>query len=69
MNAEKVFNTIIHLDNGSSYEVVESITLVRQIVDDEFIKDNSFIPFHFPDGYKCNIRKDRISAFYENEES
>ena len=69
MNAEKkTINSIIQLDNGSNYEVVESVALIESLINDEFIRDNTFIALHFPDGYDCNIRKDRISAFYESAE-
>lgn len=69
MNTEKkILGSIIQLDNGSNYEVVESTDFIRSLIADEFIKDNSFLTFHFPDGYECNIRKDRISAYYENDE-
>ena len=66
---KKVLGSIMQLNNGSNYEVVENITLIRTLMDDEFINDDSFISFHFPDGYICYIRKNKISAFYENEES
>ena len=69
MNADKkVLTSIVQLDNGSNYEVVESVALINSIICDEFIKDESFISLHFPDGCECNIRKDKISAFYESIE-
>lgn len=69
MNAEKkVCNSIIQLDNGSNYEIVESITVIELLLTDDFITENSFITFHFPDGLECKIRKNRISVFYENNE-
>lgn len=68
MNAEKkVCNSIIQLDNGSNYEVVENLMIIEVLVTDEFIADNSFITFHFSDGLECKIKKNRISAFYEND--
>ncbi len=64
MNAEKkALGSIIQLNNGSNYEVVENITLIRTLMDDEFINDDSFISFHFPDGYICYIRKTKYQHF------
>ncbi len=68
MNVEKATTSIVQLDNGSNYEVVENAALIRSLINDDFIRDDSFIALHFPDGYECNIRKDRISAFYENDD-
>ena len=69
MNAEKkLYNSLIQLDNGSNYEVVENITLIERLLTDDFVNDSTFITFHFPDGLECKIRKDRISAFYECDE-
>lgn len=69
MNAEiKSLLSIINLDNGANYEVVESVAVIENLISDDFIKGSSFINLHFPDGYMCNVRKDRISAFYESTE-
>lgn len=69
MNAEKkVYNSMIQLDNNSTYEVVESVTFIEMLMTDDFIADNAFITFHFTDGLECKIKKSRISAFYENNE-
>lgn len=66
MNAEKkVYNSLIQLDNGSNYEVVESVAIIEILMTDDFIADNAFITFHFTDGLECKVRKNRISAFYE----
>lgn len=39
MNAEKkILTSIVQLDNGSNYEVVESAALIRNLINDDFIK-------------------------------
>lgn len=69
MNAEKkTCSSIIQLDNGSNYEVVESITVIELLLTEKIVANETFITFHFPDGLECKIRKSRISAFYENDE-
>jgi hypothetical protein len=66
MNAEKkVYNSLIQLDNGSNYEVVESITVIELLMTENIVDDNTFITFHFLDGLECKIKKNKISAFYE----
>jgi hypothetical protein len=66
MNTEKkVYNSLIQLDNGSNYEVVESITVIELLLTENIVDGNTFIAFHFPDGLECKIKKNRISAFYE----
>ncbi|HWT27617.1 MAG TPA: hypothetical protein VN131_06730 [Mobilitalea sp.] len=69
MNAEKkVYNSLIQLDNGSNYEVVESITVIELLLTENIVDDNTFITFHFPDGLECKIKKNKISAFYEYDD-
>lgn len=69
MNADKkLYNSLVQLDNGSNYEVVESIEIIKIIMTDDFINENTFITFHFPDGLECIIKKSKIVAFYENTE-
>ena len=69
MNAEKKsYNSLIQLDNGSNYEVVENIATIELLLSDEFISDNTFITLHFPDGLERKVKKNRISAFYEYDE-
>jgi hypothetical protein len=61
-------NSIIELDNGANYEIIESVPFIESLLIDDFIKNESFITFHFSDGYECKIKKNKISAFYENAE-
>jgi len=69
VNAEnKLYNSLIQLDNGSNYEIVENINTIELLLTDDFIKESTFITFHFPDGLKCMIKKSKIVAFYENSE-
>lgn len=69
MNTDKkVYNSIVQLDNGSNYEITESLETIKLLLNDDFISDNIFITFHFPDGLECNIKKCKIVAFYENTE-
>lgn len=68
MNVEKqTKNSLIQLDNGSNYEVIEKIYIIRMLIESDMVNDNTFITFHFPDGLECNIKKSKISAFYEYE--
>lgn len=69
MSAEnKIYNSLIQLDNGSNYEIIENVELIKLLLTDDFIKDCTFITFHFPDGLECMIKKSNIVAFYENTE-
>lgn len=69
MNAEKkLYNSLIQLDNGSNYEIVENMETIKLLLTDDFIMGNTFITFHFPDGLECMIKKSKIVAFYENSE-
>ena len=69
MNAEKkTCGSLIQLDNGSNYEVVESITIIELMLTEDIIADTAFLTLHFQDGLECKIRKDKISAFYENSD-
>lgn len=69
MNAEKqIHNSVIQIDNGSNYEIVERLETIKLLLTDDFINGNAFITFHFPDGLECMIKKSNIVAFYENTE-
>jgi hypothetical protein len=69
MNAEKkVFNSLIQFENGSNYEVIESITVIELLLTESILENLAFITLHFPDGLECKVRKDRISVFYENSD-
>jgi hypothetical protein len=69
MNAnKKLYNSLIQLDNGSNYEIVENIEIIKLLLTDDFIPENTFITFHFPDGLECTVKKSKIVAFYENTE-
>lgn len=70
MNTEKkMYSSIIQLDNGSNYEVAESVKLIETLINDKYIRNSTFITFHFPDGFECKLKKGKICAFYENEEN
>ena len=70
MNAEKkTCNSLIQLDNGSNYEIVESISTIEMYMNDKFIRNSTFITLHFPDGLECKIKKGKICAFYESSEA
>lgn len=70
MQTDKQTSTsIIQLDNGSNYEIVESVRTIESIINDKYIRNSTFITFHFPDKLECKLKKGKICAYYENSEA
>lgn len=57
----------IYLKNNVFYELDTTIEHVRSLLEDNFIKEDTFLPFQFEDGSKAYIKKSEIVSFNETD--
>lgn len=57
----------IYLKNGIYYELDTTIEYIRSLLEDEFIKKDTFLTFQCEDGTRVYIKKCEIVSFNELE--
>lgn len=57
----------IYLKNNVFYELETTIEHVRNLLEDEVIKDETFLAFQCEDGARVYIKKGEIVSFNETE--
>ena len=57
----------IYLKNNVFYELDATVEHARALLEDNFIKEDTFLPFQFEDGLKAYIKKSEIVAFNETD--
>lgn len=59
----------IYLKNNVFYELDTTIEHVRNLLEDDFIKDDTFLAFQYEDGARAYIKKSEIVSFNETEKT
>ena len=58
----------IYCDGGAFLEVDMEYDILMEVMRDDIIKPNDFIPIRFSDGSRGAIKKKSINGFYESQE-